>query len=86
MIGFEPTTFSLEGNKPTAAKHCDSRHSLDTPDAVVAPVVAVGADNGPMDPDLARLVDAWRTLPENIRTAILALVGAARAPEGSDDG
>ena len=29
------------------------------------------------DPELARIVDAWPTLPEPIRRAIAALVGAA---------
>jgi hypothetical protein len=29
------------------------------------------------DPDLARVLAAWPTLPANIKAAVLALVGAA---------
>jgi hypothetical protein len=28
------------------------------------------------DPDLARILNAWQTLPEPIRRAILALIGS----------
>lgn len=38
-----------------------------------------GAESGAVgarDPDLARLIAAWPTLPEPIRRAILALVGS----------
>jgi hypothetical protein len=31
-----------------------------------------------IDPDLARLIDAWPTLPDAIRVGILAMVQAAR--------
>jgi hypothetical protein len=30
------------------------------------------------DPDLARVIDAWPTLPPHIRAAVLALIGTAR--------
>jgi hypothetical protein len=30
------------------------------------------------DPDLARIVEAWPTLPDHIRAAILALIVTAR--------
>ncbi len=33
------------------------------------------------DPDLARVVAAWPGLPEAIRRAVLALVGASTPPE-----
>jgi hypothetical protein len=32
----------------------------------------------PLDPDLARVVDAWPHLPEPIRRAMLALIGTAK--------
>ena len=31
-----------------------------------------------IDPDLARLIDAWPTLPEAIRAGIIAMIQAAR--------
>jgi hypothetical protein len=36
-----------------------------------------------MSADLARIVEAWDSLPLHIRTSILALVDAAAAREGS---
>ena len=33
------------------------------------------SDARPADPDLARVVDAWRALPPAIRRAVLALIG-----------
>jgi hypothetical protein len=38
---------------------------------------AVSADFSPIDPDLARIVATWPTLPESIRRAMLALVETA---------
>lgn len=38
---------------------------------------ALGAQNAPADPDLARVVAAWPRLPEPMRRAILALIDAA---------
>lgn len=38
----------------------------------------------PSDPDLARLIRAWPTLPEAVRAGIRAMVAAA-APEGGHD-
>jgi hypothetical protein len=35
------------------------------------------AHGRPTDPDLTRVLDAWPTLPEHIRRAIVALVGTA---------
>ena len=44
-----------------------------------------GADR-PVDPDLRRVVDAWPTLPEPIRRAMLALVGSVTTTETPADG
>jgi len=38
---------------------------------------ALGAQNAPLDADLAAVVDAWPKLPEAIKTGILAMVTAA---------
>ena len=35
----------------------------------------------PSDPELARLIDAWPTLPEALRTGILAMVDAVKGPD-----
>ena len=37
---------------------------------------AVGAENEPIDDNLARLAEAWPKLPAAIRTAILAMLDA----------
>jgi hypothetical protein len=36
--------------------------------------------NRPEDADLQRVLDAWPTLPEHIRAAVLAAIGAAAEP------
>ena len=36
------------------------------------------AHDSQIDPDLARLIDAWPTLPEALRAGILAMIDAAR--------
>ena len=39
---------------------------------------AVGAHSGPIDPDLALLIDAWPRLPEAVRRQIFSMVKLAR--------
>ena len=42
---------------------------------------AVGADRprlGPTDSDLARLIDAWQSLPESTKTEIVAILDLAQ--------
>jgi hypothetical protein len=39
---------------------------------------AVDRENAPNDPDLDSVIDAWHSLPPDIRTAILAIVHAAQ--------
>ena len=38
---------------------------------------AVDTEKAPIDPDLARLINAWPNLPEAIRAGIVAMVNAA---------
>jgi hypothetical protein len=38
---------------------------------------AVGAENAPIDADLARVVEAWPSLPAALRAAVLAIIDAA---------
>lgn len=40
------------------------------------------ADLNPIDPDLARVVSVWPTLPEGIRNAINAIIGSVSPPAG----
>jgi hypothetical protein len=40
---------------------------------------ALAMQSGPIDPDLASVIDAWPTLPEAIRAGILAMIRAAGA-------
>jgi hypothetical protein len=35
------------------------------------------ADFRPIEPDLAKIVDAWEHLPEDVRSQVLAIVEAA---------
>jgi len=42
------------------------------------PPEGVGLENGPIDPDLASVIDGWHSLPSDTRTAILAIVEAAQ--------
>jgi hypothetical protein len=41
--------------------------------------VDAGPVNADIDPDLARIIDAWPTLPEHIRAAVRALIDTAAA-------
>jgi len=41
------------------------------------------SDSTPIDPDLARVVRVWSTLPEGIRNAITAIIGSVAPPTGS---
>jgi hypothetical protein len=45
---------------------------------------ALGAQNAPLDPDLAAVVDAWPALPAAIKAGILAMVQAAGGITGKD--
>jgi hypothetical protein len=62
-----PQVLSLAGSSGKQCRRPD--RALTKPG--VAPV--------PIDPNLARVIDAWPTLPEPIRRAILALMEAASA-------
>ena len=38
---------------------------------------ALDAENGPKDPDLGAIIDAWPRLPDAIKTGILAIIQGA---------
>ncbi len=48
------------------------------PQGICGDAPAVVAQRLPNDPDLARLVAAWPSLPEPIRRAVLALIDSAQ--------
>ena len=81
--------FSL--NTPSRSRTCNLRFRRPTAnlqntnsDSDLQPIADTGSSNGsssPPDPDLARVVEAWATLPEPLRRAVLALVGSAERPQ-----
>ena len=65
--GLEPTSFSSGKTPVSGTGGAESG--------------AVGAENAPIDPDLANIIDAWPTLPEGVKAGITAMVeGAAARP------
>jgi hypothetical protein len=65
--GIEPATPTPQGKAGTPVTASPSfplAHSL--------------ARETQIDPDLARLIDAWPTLPEVLRAGILAMIGVRR--------
>jgi integrase len=66
-------------NKPVnSRKHQDHKSKQgNTSDQPAVQLSAQLAQQGPVDPALARISDAWPNLPEHIRAAVLALVEAA---------
>ncbi len=71
---FERATPGL-GNTGTPDASTFSDKPLGSPPL---PVCTTGCTS----PDLARVIDAWATLPDPLRRAILALVGTAERPQG----
>jgi hypothetical protein len=47
---------------------------------------ALSDDSGSIDPELARVVAVWPTLPEGVRRAVLALVQQARSHACAEEG
>ncbi len=72
--GFEPGTYGLKVRRTT--DECpDSETTCDNPPEPLAQTLARETQ---IDPDLARVIDAWPELPEAIRRAMLALVESGR--------
>jgi hypothetical protein len=71
-MGFEPTTASLEGSSCRVSNSDEIGTSEKQPISGVVPgVVTQQNEGGISDPDLARLVAVWPTLPEPIRQGML---------------
>ena len=67
-----PTGFELDSTTPVLGTNLGNPSS---PRA--ANSGAVSAVSSPIDPDLARVVDAWPGLPKDLKSAILALLDMA---------
>ncbi len=75
--GFEPATLGLgNGSEQVASAQGDS--TSDAPASSVAHQLPTESQQAPADPELARLIAAWPTLPPAIRAVILAAAEAAR--------
>jgi len=70
--GFEPGMADLQSAVPIPQVQSESKVTP-TPDSPLAHSLAHETQ---IDPDLARLIDAWPTLPTAIRDGILAMVRA----------
>jgi len=55
----------------------DSPRRVQVSETAGAKSGAVDRENGPIDPDLAQVIETWPTLPPAIREAILAMLRAA---------
>jgi hypothetical protein len=64
--GFEPLVEN--GFKP---------EKVDVSPALTAPLTGFAQPEGEIDPDLAGVVAAWRTLPAEVRAGIVAMVSAS---------
>ncbi len=67
--GFEPSTQSLESTQPQAVPQ--------TPKDWYTQIRA--QISGPIDPDLARVLEAWPALSPPIKAAVLSVVAAGKA-------
>ncbi len=66
----------LEGLEPPNVTKRNSNKLRDTEDSRGAESGAVETEKAPIDPDLARLIDAWPALPDALKTGIVAMVRA----------
>jgi hypothetical protein len=76
-------TRTRTSNKPVNSRKSADRNPLqgNTSSNHASQLSAPLAQPGPADAELARILDAWPTLPAHIRAAVLALVDTARNRE-----
>jgi hypothetical protein len=70
----EQLTLNPLGSAANAAK---SGNSSDR----AAQGAAVDAENGPIEPDLQAVIDAWPALPDAVKAGILAMVRSTTEPD-----
>jgi len=67
------------GLEPKTVTNCKSNNLQESENPGAAESGAVGARNIVIDPELAKIVAAWPTLPKAVRAGIVAMVAAADA-------
>ena len=75
-LGLEPKTYGLKV-RPAVPPTPDAANTSGDADSVLADCLAFLAEKMP---DLAAVIEAWPTLPDPIRTGILAMVQATMDP------
>jgi hypothetical protein len=80
-MGLEPTTFTLATCTPTEVNGCCDKPLRESP-SPLSSAIAAQAVNSTLraetnDPDLARVVAVWPSLPPELRAGILAIAQAA---------
>jgi len=73
LVNYPPR--GLEQDTVTA---CDSNDLANPPIPSAAECAALSVETPRIDPDLARVVEAWPDLPEAVRAGITAMIEAAR--------
>ena len=67
----------MDGNRTDSLNHPAGNTLRDSVFGSAAECAAVDRENGPIDPELAQVIEVWDTLPPAIREAILAMLRAA---------
>ena len=67
----------VDGNRTDSLNHPAGNTLRDSVFGSAAECAAVGDDLPPLDPELASVIEAWPTLPQAIREAILVMLRAA---------
>jgi len=62
---------------PRGFEHAHECSTFNEPAKCAAPCAGLGAEFGPIDPELATVVDAWPSLSEAVRAKVVATVRTA---------
>ena len=79
--GIEPSTSSLRTNEPELKQKQTQEFTDEPPDAYTEAYIE-SPDSVQIDNDLALICKRWDTLPESVKTGIMAMV---RASEGESE-
>ena len=66
------------GLEPNGASTSRGKHLGNPPKSSGADSGAESAETAPIDPDLAKLIDAWPDLPDAVRKGIVAMADWAK--------